>query len=114
MARCRKPAHIGSDLGKKDTSRQFANTWHAGQNRDQRAKGCEVGLDLLVDLGDSPVQRIDLLKMQPQEKAVMSRYTPPQGFRKHRGRGFDPDRPSGADRSRPRSTPRSWAAHSHQ
>ena len=76
MASCRKPAHIGSDLGKKDTSRQFANTGHAGQDRYQRAKGRAVGLDLLIDLRNGTVQRGDLLQMQPQQEPVMPRHTP--------------------------------------
>ena len=76
MPRTWEPAHVGADLSEENTSRQFPYTWNAGQDRDQVAKGREVSLDLLVDLGDGPVQRIDVLKMEAQQEAMMLRYTP--------------------------------------
>ncbi len=66
MAGRREAAHVGADLSEKDAGRQFSDSGNAGQDRDQVAKGREVGLDLLIDLGDGPVQGIDLLKMEPQ------------------------------------------------
>ena len=64
MPRGWEPAHVGADLSEENAGRQFPYAWNVGQDRDQLAKGREVGLDLLVDLGDGPVQRIDLLKME--------------------------------------------------
>ncbi len=60
----REAAHVSADLGEKDAGRQFSNSGNAGQDRDQFAKGREVGLDLLIDFGDGPVQRIDVLKVE--------------------------------------------------
>ena len=64
MAGRREAAYVGADLGEENAGRQFSDSGNAGQERDQVAKGGEVGLDLLVDFGDGPVERIDVLKME--------------------------------------------------
>ena len=65
MAGRRETAHVSADLSKQDASCQRSDAWNAGEDRDQLAKGREVGLDLLIDLGDGPVERVDLLKVEP-------------------------------------------------
>ena len=61
----REAAHVGADLSEKDAGRQFSDSGNACQDRDQFAKGREVGLDLLVNLRDGPVERVDLLEVEP-------------------------------------------------
>ena len=43
------------------------------------AKGFEVALDLLVDLGDGRIDGIDLVQMQLEQKTVMPGDAPAQG-----------------------------------
>jgi len=52
VSRRGKPAHIGTDLRKNDASRQLCNAGNANQDGDERSKGVEVDLDLLIDLGN--------------------------------------------------------------
>jgi len=85
MPKTWEPAHVGANLSEENASRQFPYAWNAGQDRNQFAKGGEVGLDLLIDFGDGPVQRIDLLKMEAQQEAMMPRYTASQSLPKTAG-----------------------------
>jgi hypothetical protein len=55
VSRRDKAAHIGADLCKDHASRQLCNPGHAGHDGDERSKGVEVCLDLLVDLGNGIV-----------------------------------------------------------
>lgn len=43
-----------------------------------------------VDFGDGPVQRIDLLEMQPQQAAMVLGHPSAQGLGQRLGRGLDP------------------------
>jgi hypothetical protein len=79
------PAFAGTSLGQQHASGQCADAGDAGQHLDQGAKGIETRLDLLIDLGDGPVEGIDLLQMQPEQEAMVPRDAAAQGFAQHRG-----------------------------
>src|SRR5208283_1906416 len=60
------------------------------EDSDRCAKGLDVGVDLLVNLGDGGVDGVDVLKQQAQSKAMMLGHTAPQrGLQFGRCR-FDP------------------------
>ena len=57
---------------------------------DRRAKGLDVGVDLLVNLGDGGIDGVDVLEQRAQSKAMMLGHTAPQrGLQFGRCR-FDP------------------------
>ena len=64
MPRGWEAAHVSPDLSEENAGHELSDSGNARQNRDQFAKGREVGLDLLIDFGDGAVERIDLLKME--------------------------------------------------
>lgn len=66
-----KSAHIVADFGRNDAGTQFADSRNGGQQLDGDAKGLDAFVHFTIDLGNSGVDGIDLLKMQPQQKAVV-------------------------------------------
>ncbi len=77
----RKPAHVGSDLGHDDLGRRAAYTGDRDQQFNGGTKRFEVGLDLPIDAGDRCIQGVEVVRMQPQQEAVMGRHPAAQcGF----------------------------------
>ena len=59
-----------------------------GQERERASrKGGEMLVDLPVDLGDAPLQGVDLLQMQPQQEAVVFGHPAAQCLAQLAGRG---------------------------
>ena len=71
MRRGGKSAHVVADFGHNDAGTQFADSRDGGQQFDGDAKGLDAFAHLSIDLGNSGVDGIDLLKMQPQQKAMV-------------------------------------------
>src|SRR5258705_8286923 len=61
----REAVHVDADLGNDDLSAEIADAGDGAQDLDRGAKGLDMGVDLLIDLTDSGVDRIDMLKEQP-------------------------------------------------
>ncbi len=85
----REAAHIAADLGQDDFGAEDADAGNGGQELDGGAKGLDLGVDLLIDLFDCRVDRVDLLQMQAQQEAMMPGDATAQGFAEHRGRRLD-------------------------
>ena len=71
MRRGGKSAHVVADFSRNDACTKFANSRNGGQQLDGGAKGLDALAHLPIDLGNSGVDGVDLLKMQPQQKAVV-------------------------------------------
>src|ERR1700730_7961863 len=61
----REAVHVDADLRNDDLGAQIADAGDGAQDLDRGAKGLDMGVDLLIDLTDSGVDRIDMLKEQP-------------------------------------------------
>lgn len=81
---------IAADCGEDDTGAQLADAGNSGQQRSRGAKGFDTGVDLLIDLLDRRVDRVDLLEMQLQQEAVMAADATAQRCLQFVWRGFDP------------------------
>ena len=58
-------------FGNDDLGAEIAATGDGVQDLDRDAKGLDTGVDLLIDLPDSGVDRIDMLEEQLQHKSMM-------------------------------------------
>ena len=68
--------HVDADLGSPreggdDLGAEIADAEDGAQDLDRGAKGLEMGVDLLIDLTDGGVDRIDMLQEQPQHEPMM-------------------------------------------
>ena len=66
-----KSAHVVADFSRNNACSKFANSRNGGQQLDGDAKGLDAFVHFAIDLGNSGVDGVDLLKMQPQQKAVV-------------------------------------------
>ena len=107
----REAAHVAADLGEDRSCRQATDAGDRGQAEDQFAKGGRFirGLlvhardlpgDLPIDLPDRRIERIPLLEMQLQQKAVMLARSPVQGIIERLWRGLDAARGQGGQAMR--------------
>ena len=71
MRRGGKSAHVVADLGRDDACTKLTDPRNGGQQLDGGAKGLDALVHFAIDLGNSGVDGIDLLKVQPQQKAVV-------------------------------------------
>ena len=62
MAFGREAAHVDADLGDDDLGAELADAGDRAQDCDRRAKGLDVGVDLLVNLGDGGIDGVDVLE----------------------------------------------------
>ena len=76
MSLAREAAHIDADFGDDDLGTEWADARNSGQDLDCRAKGLDVGLDLLVDSGNGLIKGIHVVQMQPQHEPVMGGNAP--------------------------------------
>jgi hypothetical protein len=65
-------------------------TGDRGQECNRGAKGLDIGVDLLIDLPDRRIKGVDLLEMQPQQKAVVPGDVAAQRCLQLVRRSFDP------------------------
>jgi hypothetical protein len=86
----RQPAHVMADLGQDDAGTQLADAGDRGQECNRGAKGLDIGVDLLIDLLDRRIKGVDLLEMQPQQKAVVPGDVAAQRCLQLVRRSFDP------------------------
>src|SRR5580704_6184993 len=71
MSLAREAAHIGADFADDDLGTELADARNGAQDLDRRAKGLDVGLDLLVNSGNGLVEGGHVVQMQPQHEPVM-------------------------------------------
>ena len=90
MSGGREPAHVMADFGQDDAGTQLVDAGDRGQERYRGAKGFDIGVDLPIDLVDRRIKGVDLLKMQPQQEAVMPGNPAPQRRLQFVWCGFDP------------------------
>ena len=57
----REAVHVDADLRNDDLGAEIADAGDGAQDLDRGAKGLDMGVDLLIDLTDSGVDRIDML-----------------------------------------------------
>src|SRR4029077_14297303 len=100
MSSGREAAHVAADLGEYGVRRQAANAGDRRQAPDQLAKGwrsvghlrvhaVDLPGDLSIDLPDRPIERIPLLQMQLQQKAVVLAQPAMQRIAERFRRGFE-------------------------
>ena len=77
MALAREAAHVDADLGDDDLGTELADARNSAQDLDRRAKGLDVGLDLLVNSGYGLTEGGHVVQMQPQHEPVMCGHAPP-------------------------------------
>lgn len=70
VSRGRESAHVDADFAADHLRAQIAHAMDAAQLTHRITKRGEITVHLLVDLGDSVRQGIDLAQMQPQQEAV--------------------------------------------
>ena len=92
----REAVHVDADLGNDDPGAEIADAGDGAQDLDRAAKGLDMGVDLLIDLADGGVDRIDMLEEQPQHKPMMVSHPATQRRLKLGLRC--PDAPVGQDR----------------
>ena len=71
MAVGREPVHIDADLGDDHRTGERLDARNRAQLFDAGTKGLDVALYLLVDFSDRGRERIDLLEMQAEQKAML-------------------------------------------
>ena len=64
-------AHVDADLGKDGLGAEVVEARDSLHHLDGLAKGVEIGLHLLVDPRDRPIEGVDLLQMKLEQEAVM-------------------------------------------
>jgi len=64
---------VSKEEGSKKAAGGLLAASNGGEDRNQAAKGREVALDFLGNLRDGSVERVDLLKVESEQKAVMAR-----------------------------------------
>src|ERR1700724_1525947 len=65
-----KPAHVGADLRPDNLGAQFADPRYRAQLLDGVTKGSQPGIDLPINRGDAGIERLDLLQMETEQKAM--------------------------------------------
>lgn len=83
-------AHVDSDLGKNALGAEVVEAGDGLHDLDALTKGVEIGLHLLVDPRDRPIEGVDLLEMELEQEAVVSGRAASQGLAKLGLRGPDP------------------------
>jgi hypothetical protein len=58
----REAAHVAADFGEDDASAQLVDAGNGSQELDRGSKGLDLSVDLLIDLSDGCVNRIDMLE----------------------------------------------------
>ena len=61
MSGGREAVHVVADFGKNDAGTQLADARNDGQQLDRGAKELDLSVDLLIDVVDRQVDRVDLL-----------------------------------------------------
>ena len=106
----RVTTYVDADLGENGLSAAVVEARDGPYDLGSLAKGVEAGLHLLADPRDRPIEGVDLLEMELEQEAVMSRQAAAQRLAKLLSRGSDPpvrqSRPRPPDRSGRRSWPR--------
>jgi hypothetical protein len=84
-----KSAHVSADFGANDSCTEFADSRNRSQQFDGDAKGGNTSFHLAIDLAKSGINGIDLLKVQPQQEAVVRHDPATQRLTQLLGRCFD-------------------------
>jgi hypothetical protein len=71
-------AHVDADLGQNGLSAEVVEARDGPYDLGGLAKGVEIGLHLLVERRDRPIEGVDLLQMELEQEAVVSRQAAPQ------------------------------------
>jgi hypothetical protein len=58
----REAAHVAADFGEDDASAQLVDAGNGSQELDRGSKGLDLSIDLLIDLSDGCVNRVDMLE----------------------------------------------------
>ena len=89
MCRRGKSAHVSADFGGNDSCTEFADSRNGDQQFDGDAKGGNTSFHLAIDLAKSGINGVDLLKVQPQQEAVVRHDPAAQRLTQLLGRCFD-------------------------
>src|SRR6516164_9562141 len=71
MSLGREPCHVDADLGDDNRGAELVDAGDGAQDFDRRSKGLDLAVDLLIDLSDGRVNRVDMLEQKTQHKAMM-------------------------------------------
>ena len=71
MSGGREAAHVAADFGEDDASTQLVDAGNGGQELDRGAKGLDLSVDLLIDLSDGGVNRVDMLEEKALHEPMM-------------------------------------------
>ena len=66
-------AHVDADLGKNGLGAEVAEAKDGAYDLGGLTKGAEIGLHLLFDPRDPPIEGVDLPLMELEQEAVVSR-----------------------------------------
>jgi hypothetical protein len=86
----REAAHVAADFGEDDASTQLVDAGNGGQQLDRGSKGLDLSVDLLIDLSDGSVNRVDMLEEKAQHEPMMVGHPTAQRCLQVGRAGFDP------------------------
>jgi hypothetical protein len=105
MSRGGKAAHVGANFGDDGLGAELADAGMGAHDFDGDAKGREIGFDLAVHHAERGIETIDLLQMELQQEAMMTRrpsaQMPPPAWLAATSRWDAPTLRAELDRSRP-------------
>ena len=90
MSGGREAAHVAADFGEDDASTQFVDAGNGSQELDRGSKGLDLSVDLLIDLSNGSVNRVDMLEEKAQHEPMMVGHPTAQRCLQFGRAGFDP------------------------
>src|SRR5437899_1626037 len=81
MSRSSEAAHVGANLGDNGVGAELADAGVGAHDVDGGTKGREIGLDLVIHRPERGIEAIDLLQMELQQEAMMTRHPSAQRLR---------------------------------
>ena len=88
MSGGREAAHVAADFGEDDASTQLVDA--GGQELDRSAKRLDLSVDLLIDLSDGGVNRVDMLEEKALHEPMMVGHPTAQRCLQFGWAGLDP------------------------
>ena len=71
MSGGREAAHVAADFGEDDVGAEHADAGNRGQEGNRGAKGLDLAIDLLIDLCDGDINRVNMLEEKAEHEAIM-------------------------------------------
>ena len=90
MSGGREAAHVAADFGEDDASTQLVDAGNGGQELDRSAKRLDLSVDLLIDLSDGGVNRVDMLEEKALHEPMMVGHPTAQRCLQFGWAGLDP------------------------